>query len=364
MKTKISVYQMFAAMILHPLGSTILFFLTPEAKQDAWIAMLVYIPAGILLQLIYTTLYYQYPDDTIVTYLPKIFGRFIGYILSIVYITYFAYLAARVLRDFAELSLIAIMPETPLIVASAMFMSAIAYTVFTGLENLARAAQIALPISIFVFITEYALLFVTPGVVKFDNLKPVLENGIIHVIKAGWLLITFPFGETVTFAMIYPSVNEPSKVRKAAFMAIIFEGILLTVNTIIYIASLGINFATTALFPLLETLRLIKVGFIERLDILLVVIMALGGLFKISIFMYASMLGTAQLIKLKDPKYLALPFGIGIIIFSILIAKNYPQHIQLGLEWTPVYIHIPIQIIIPVSALIVHFIKKWISLSK
>lgn len=364
MKTKISVYQLFAMMVLHPLGSAVLFFLTPKAKQDAWIAMLAYIPAGILLQFIYTLLYHQYPEDTIVTYLPKIFGKFIGYTLDIIYIIYFAYIAARVLRDFSELSLIAIMPETPLILVAAMFMSAIAYGTFTGLENLSRAAQIALPISILVFTTEYVLLLVTPNLVKFDNLRPILENGIISVIKAGWLLITFPFGETVTFTMIYPSVNEPSKVRKAAFMAIIFEGVLLTANTIMYIASLGISFATASLFPLLETLRLIKVGFVERIDIFLVVIMAVGGFFKISIFMYASMLGTAQLIKLKDPKYLALPFGIGIIIFSILIAKNYPQHIQLGLEWTPVYIHIPIQIIIPVAALAVHFIKKWISLPK
>lgn len=158
--------------------------------------------------------------------------------------------------------------------------------------------------------------------------------------------------------MFYPSVNERGKVRKAAFLAIIFTGILLSINAAMFISVLGTCFATNSLFPLLDTLRMIKVGFLERMDILIVIIMTIGGFFKISLYMYASMLGTAHVIRLKDPKYLAVPFGIGIIILSVLIAKNYPENIEIGLKWVPVYIHISLQIIIPILALVVHYIKR------
>ncbi|AIF50343.1 GerAB/ArcD/ProY family transporter [Pelosinus sp. UFO1] len=358
METKISAYQLFAIMVLLLFGSAILFFLTPEAKQDAWLALLIYIPVGIIESLLYTNLYYKYPNDTIVTYLPKIFGKFIGYILSVVYILYFTYLSARIVRDFSELILIVSLPELPSLIVSITIMVIFAYGAFAGIENISRAAQLTLPILMFFVILVFILLYATPDVVKMQNLKPVLENGISSVIKHGWLLITFPYGETIFFTMIYSSVNEAANVRKVSLLAVLFVGIILSLNTIMFIVSLGVAGASASLFPLFSTMRLIKLGFLERLDVFVIVIMIIGGFFKVSIITYAAMLGTSQLIKLKDPKYLAIPFGLVIVIFSIFIAKNYPEHIVIGLKWTPLYIHIPLQIIVPLTALMIHYIKR------
>ncbi|CUH97761.1 putative membrane protein [Propionispora sp. 2/2-37] len=359
MKTQISAYQLFATMLLFAYGSASLFFLTPDAKQDAWLTILLYIPVGIILQFLYTELFYQYPDDTLITYLPKIFGRLLGYPLSVIYILYFTYIAARVLRDFSELILMATMPELSLLLVASVFMTAFAYGAFAGIENISRAAQITLPIILFIFFLIMIALYATPEVVKFRNLKPVLENGIVSVMKAGLLLATFPYGEPVTFSMIYRSVNEPDKVRKTAVLAIISLGAILSMNTIMIIVTLGINFATTSQFPLYESMRLIKLGGIfDKLDILIIVMLSIVGSMKVCVFTYAAMLGTTQLMKWNDPKYLAIPFGIGILILSILIAPNYPEHIRIGLKWTPVYIHLPLIIIVPSLALIVHYIKK------
>lgn len=89
METKISPYQLFAIMVLFSFGSSVLFFLTPDAKQDAWLVLLFYILVGMLELLLYTKLFHQYPNDTIVTYMPKIFGKYIGYFVSLLYIIYY-----------------------------------------------------------------------------------------------------------------------------------------------------------------------------------------------------------------------------------------------------------------------------------
>lgn len=360
LKTKISVYQLFSMMLLFSYGTAALYFLTPEAKQDAWLTILLFMPVGVILQLLYTELYYLYPEDTLVTYLPKIFGRFIGYSLSVIYILFFFYNSARNLRDFAELILITAMPDMSLLVVSIVFIITFAYGAFAGLENMARAAQMALPIVIFFIIMILIALYATPNVVKFYNLKPVLENGILSVIKAGLMLPAFPYGESIIFTMIYCSVNEPSKVRKISSFAMICIGILLSINTIMIIVTLGINFASTSIFPLYESMRLIKLGGIfDKLDILIIIWMSLVGSMKISIMMYAAMLGTLQLIKKRnDPKYLAVPFGISILIISILIASNYAEHIWRGQQWTVYYIHYPLVVIVPLLALLVHYVKK------
>lgn len=358
-KVKISAYQLFISIAIFIQGTATLFYLVPEAKQDAWITMLIYIIPAIVLQIIYTSLWSKYPDDTLITYLPKIWGKYIGYLLSIIYIIYFTYISARVVRDFAGLMLISSMPHMPGIIVSVILVLINCYAVFQGVENVCRIAQVFLPLMVITFLLAWIFLFVTPHAVKLYNIKPILENGMLPVIREGWPLLTFPFGETLLFAMLYPSVVEKSKVRKAAILAVLFEGIFLTIHTIIIISVLGVNFATNSIFPSLPTARIMHIGEnFDRLDILIIFALVIGGFFKSAFYMYGAMLGTAQLIKLKDVKYLSIPFGIIVLIGSQLIAKNYVQHLKIGLDYTVKYIHVPLLLIIPMLSLLIYYIKN------
>ncbi|PJI10431.1 MULTISPECIES: GerAB/ArcD/ProY family transporter [Clostridium] len=361
METKISVRQLFAAIVLVPFGSAVLFFINPKAKQDAWIAILIYIIPAVILQLIYVSLWNKYPEDTPVTYMPKIFGKVIGYTLSIIYIVFFAYEAARVLRDFDELIAIASMQRLHLYITSIILMITVAYALFNGIETLSRMVYIFLYLWIFFVIFEWIFLYMTPGDIKFFNLQPILENGFMPIIKDSWKLITFPFGESIVLAMFFPLVKERAKVRKAAVWAIILEGVLLALNTIMFIAVLGVNFASVSLFPFLQTLRTMRVGSaFDRLDIFVILVMVIVGFLKIGFFTYGAALGTAQLAKLKDTKYISLVFCIIVTITSLIIARNYPQHIYIGQTITLTYIHLPLTVIIPTIALFVYGIKYFI----
>ena len=88
MKEKITSSQFLAIMFLVPYGTASLFFLTPEAKRDIWIAMLFYSLVSIIIQMIYISLFNKYPGDSIVTYLLKIYEKYIGFILSIIYMVF------------------------------------------------------------------------------------------------------------------------------------------------------------------------------------------------------------------------------------------------------------------------------------
>lgn len=361
METKVSFRQLFAAIVLVPLGSAVLFFINPEAKQDAWISILIYIVPAVILQLIYVSLWERYPEDTIVTYMPKIFGKLIGYTLSIIYIAFFAYEAARVLRDFDELIAIASMQKLHLYIISIMLMITVAYALFNGIETLSRMVYVFLYLWILFAAFEWIFLYTTPGDIKFYNLEPILENGFIPIIKDSWKLITFPFGESIIFTMFFPLVNERAKVKKAVVWATILEGVLFSLNTIMFIAVLGVKYASTSLFPLLQTLRTMHIGSaFDRLDIFVILIMIIVGFLKIGFFTYGAALGTAQLAKIKDTKYISLIFCIIVTITSLIIARNYPQHIYIGQTITLTYIHLPLTVIIPAIALLVYGIKYFV----
>ncbi|GLC31414.1 GerAB/ArcD/ProY family transporter [Clostridium omnivorum] len=358
MKIKISVYQLFSLMVMLPYATASLYFLTPELKQNVWIGILVYILPSIALQCIYLYLFKKYPKDTIVSYMPKILGKFIGTILSVVYILYFAYIAARDLRDFVELLLTDVIAYMPPYVIYICIMSIVTYGIYKGFENVARMAGVIIIVFALSLVIESTFLMITPHAIDFKNLLPIAEDGLIDIIKKGWPLITFPYGETITFTMLYPYVNQPEKVKSAAYLSIIVEGIILSLVNVMFIVSLGAQYAALSIFPHIVAMRLIRFGgFINRFDILLVILMIYAAFFKISVLTYVSVLGTAQIFKLKDTKTLVVPFCVVIGIASALIARNYPEHIKLGLDFTVKYIHIPVQIVIPLVVLLVYNIK-------
>jgi spore germination protein KB len=358
-KEKISHFQLFSIIFLVPYGSAVLFFLIPEAKQDAWVAILFYILPALVLQHIYITLFNQYPKDSLVTYLPKIFGKFIGKLLSVIYILYFAYIAARVLRDFTSLIVISTMTQTPRILIGILLAVTVTYGVSRGFENLCRIISTFFP-GMMIFLVVMLLLFYrTPNVVHYTNIYPIIGEGILPPVIKGWKLITFPYGETVIFTMIYAHVNEPRKIKRTAFTAVILQGIVLAILNVLFIMGLGVNYAQRQNFPLLDALRLIRIsGFMDRLDILIIIVLIVDGFVKISFFMYVAIAGTAQIFKIKNINTLAWPCGVIVLIASMLIAKNFHQHLKIGLDFTPKYIHLPLQIVVPILALLVQYIRK------
>lgn len=130
MKEKLTSYQFLSIMFFVSYGTASLFFLTPDAKNDIWVALLFYALVSIILQMIYVNLFNKYPEDSIVTYLPKIYGQYIGFILSIIYIWFFAYDAARDLRDFTELISSFSLMRMPTYVTASVFTIVITYSVY------------------------------------------------------------------------------------------------------------------------------------------------------------------------------------------------------------------------------------------
>jgi spore germination protein KB len=238
-------------------------------------------------------------------------------------------------------------------------MIVVIYGVIVGIQTLSRASEILFIIMMLGLLFAVLFLVNTKFVLNIDNLFPMFENGILFPIKKGWSLITFPYGEFAAFTMLYKNLNDTRKIKKIAISAVILEGVCLTIINILFITALGVNFASSSVFPLLETLRLIKIGgFLERLDIIIIVTMVTGGFMKISFFMYFSVLGITDFFNIKSTKLLSIIVGIIILFSSELIAKNFPQHLKIGLDVTVKYIHLPMQTIIPLLALITAWLKN------
>ncbi len=141
-KTKLSAHQLFSLIVLFELGSAIVVGVGKEAKQDAWLAVLLGMVAGLGLFMIYGWLHKLYPELSLSNILEKVLGKWLGRLLGVLYILYFLYISCRLLRDFGALLLTAALPETPIYIVTFMMALVIVYASYLGIETIGKTGEL------------------------------------------------------------------------------------------------------------------------------------------------------------------------------------------------------------------------------
>jgi spore germination protein KB len=358
-KAKISVIQLFAMMFLFELGSMLVVSFGINAKKDAWLAILLGLCMGIVLFFIYYFLFRQYPTLPFTGYARKIFGKYLGWMTGLMYVVFFLYVAARVLRDFGDLLLSSTMPETPLFVLNMLMILAICYVLYLGIEVVGRTAEVFIVILIFLGILGNVLVFLS-GNVELKNLQPFLENGWSPVLKTAFPLTTVaPFGEAIVFTMLLPYLNRPELAKKVWLSAIISSGLILSYTISLNISVLSVEVMERSTFPLFSTIGKVNLfEFIQRLDAIVAFSFLITMFFKVAIFFYGAIIGIVDLFKLKNHQQIVLPMGIIILFLSMVIASDFSEHIEEGINLSPYTISIFFFLIIPLIMLVVALIRN------
>lgn len=358
-KAKISLYQLFVLILLFELGSAILVPLAIDAKQDAWLAILLGMAGGLFLFWVNYRLFLYYPELTPPEYMQKLLGKIVGTIIAFCYIIFFMYTAARVLRDFGEMLLTFAYLETPLFIVNALLMLVIIFAVSKGIEVVARTGELFFVSIYFLAITGF-ILIVFSGLIDMNNLKPVLEQGIFPIARVVFTqTLYFPFGETIVFSMIFPYITKRKSVKKIGLFAMLLSGINLTITMAINIGVLGVDLASRSQFPLLSTIQSIQVAeFLERLDVFFMISLVICIFFKVSIYFYAAVASTAVIFKIKEPSMLTYPMGMVVLFMSVTIASSYAEHLKEGLKFVTGYLHPFFLVIIPLLLLGIAFLKN------
>lgn len=334
-----------SAILLIP-GATI-----AEAKQDAWIALTLATAAGVIMAVVYTALGTRFPGLTFVQYSERILGKILGKAVGLFFVWFTLQLGSLVARNFGDVFTVAQLPETPLLIFNLLIILTAAYAVRGGLEVIARANDFMIPIVIGAIVSAYLLVLSTQGLFRPQNLLPILEGGIIPILKGAYPAIGFPFGETILFTMTIPYLNQTREARWAFPFGLVLGGAILLMTIIVTVMALGISLASGTVYPTLAAVRLISVAqFLERLEPLLLVAWLLSGYLKVTICLYAGSLGLAQWLNLKDYRPLVLPLAALMVSLSILLYESIPQEIFFATKVWTLYA-LPIEFVVPLLML-------------
>lgn len=358
-KAKISGYQMFALILLFVYGGPVLLPIGVGAGRDAWLAFFLGMIGGLVLFLIFYLLFTLYPNELPVMYDLAIMGKWLGSFIAILYILYFIFLASVNLRYLGEMLVDVGYSRTPLWALTLIMFLAVTYTIRKGIETIARAGEIFF-IFLVIIIGSLLVILLFGNTIDFRNLLPIMENGIQPVlIETVKHTLYVPFGEIVVFSVLFPYINNRKKVKAMGFSAFIISGITLTLFVIINISVLGVALDTRSSFPLLSTIQTIKIAdYLARLDIYFVLILIISGFFRITIYYYAAVVCAVDLFKVKRTSFLIYPIGIVIYLFASFWMTNFIEYMEFLRYTVPMYIFLPLQLIIPAFLLVVAFGKR------
>lgn len=357
-KLKVSGFQLLCMIFLFINGTSPPIEIYALAKQDAWMSLLLGLIMGCLLFLVYVKLYTFFPDVPFTKYIQYILGKYVGKILALIYILYFIYIGARVLRNFEELMIITLYNASSHISIGILMMIVVIYASHKGIEVFARGTE-------FIFLFIMLLIFIIigleiiSGLIKINNLRPVLESGWKPVLKATPILIANPFGEIFTFTMILPYLNKQKNVVKVGITSYLFSGLILTLFSMLNASIMGVSEIVRTIYPLLTAVSYISIAdFVQRMDTFIIVISVCNFFVKITIYFYCAVSGAADLFGIKESKQLVYPTSVIMLVCSIWMTSNYVALRNQASDVVPFLLQIPLQIIIPICLILIVLIKR------
>jgi spore germination protein KB len=336
-KIKITPHQLFTLVANGELGGSIILItsiVAHIAKQDAWISALVTPVFGLIPVWLYYFLGSRFPEMSLVGINKKIFGKWAGILVSLVYVFMFLLTAAH-LPWYIGVYAKEIMHETPLYVLNFAFVAAVVIALLYGLEAIARASEVFFLLIAVIFFISIAL--VLPQA-KLEYMLPVFENGLAPVLKGSFFIscyVTFP---GVLFLMIYPqNIIDIAQAKKALFKGYLWTCLLVFVAVLVTILVLGSAIASITTYPTIALAREINVGnVLTRVEYIIPIMWTFSQFIVGVLFFYAGITGLSELLGLKDYKKIVLPFGLIILLYSgVVFPDSIDQSVWVNIGWAP-----------------------------
>ncbi|MFJ8236166.1 endospore germination permease [Ureibacillus sp. NPDC094379] len=356
---KINSYQFLVLVTLFTIGSSILIVpsnLAAGAKQDAWIVAIFGTGIGFLVIWLFCVLAQLFPQLTFIKINEKIFGKWVGKTVSLLFVIMSFLYASSLLYYSGTFLNTHLMPNTPMAALNILMAIIIVMGVRLGLETIARSAELCI---LFFFVLFFLLvLFISPEI-KFENVQPVFEAETSTIVKSSLLYIQTSSFNAIILLMIFPAFTNNFKHAKKSFIiGNLIGGIVITILTFLCVSVLGANNTAAEYYPGYELAKRINVGeFIQRIEALMAGLWIIALYFKTTIYFYASVLGLAQIINVKDYRPLTIPLGMIAVSLSLVIYPN----VVYEKNWTMTtgfLLSLSIGVILPLLLIVVYAIRK------
>jgi spore germination protein len=327
---RISPTQAIILIINYVLGVGILTLPRTAAAEvgtpDIWITIIISSIFPIIVGMIILILNNRYPDKTFFQYSREIVGRILSVILGVTMIIYFLTLTSFEVRVMAEVTETYLLEGTPIPVLIVLFLWLAFYLNTDGINSIARVFQVIFPLTVIIFIL---IATMSLGLFEINNLRPVMGNGILPVLK-GVKTTSLSYIGIELMIILSAYLTDPKKGKKIVFIGVLLPMIFYLVTVVIVIGALSIDGVGNLAWPTISLINSFEFPgiFFERFDSLFLIVWILQIFATISITLYVASLGLSQLFN-KDIKVFLLLF-LPIVLIISMVPNDIHQLFALG----------------------------------
>ncbi|TCO78738.1 GerAB/ArcD/ProY family transporter [Marinisporobacter balticus] len=328
--------------------------LTEAVGPDGWIVLLIGGFMTLVIGILMAKLVKKFPQKSIEQISSSLIGKFLGKIISIGFCIYLIILAAIETRICGEIVKAYLLLHTPIEILMITLLFTASYLARSGIEPIARMAQIIFPMVIVI-----AIGMILPVIPEIDlsNFLPVFKTPLVKILKA--IPIGFFSFIGIELILIFSQfVIDKKNIKKHACLTV---GMVLAIYMCILIVTVGrfgIIETTHTIWPSLEIFKTVDLpgAFIENIEIFIIAIwifsvfMTLAGAYFGASLLLSGALGS------KEQNYFVLPI-LPLIYYLALIPDNIAQAGDYMDKFSnylvPVYV-----ILLPILFLIISVLKK------
>ncbi len=353
-KEQVNDKEAICILIIFTLGSTILTGIAGEAENDKWFAGVIGLLIAMPMILIYARILHIFRGRDIFDILVLLFGQIGGRVIALFFFWYCFHLGALVTRNFGEFINVVALPETPMMVPMLAVGLLAVYAVVKGIEVIGRTSAYILPITLAILIMVQLLAIPE---MSFSNLKPFLGTDTSTLLKSSFSSFSFPFAESVLFLGVFFTLKTKKSPYKVYFTGLSIAGALIIVITARNTLILG-DVGNSFFFPSYVAVSGISIGeFIQRIEVSVAFVLAVGSFIKISICLYVAVNILAKVFKLRDYRTIVLQTGLIMVFMGHILYKSTMDMQDWAIKIYPFYAF-PFQVILPIVVWILSEVKK------
>lgn len=284
------------------------------AKQDGWISVIIgaIYPLYVALLAIYVS--GKFPKDNILVLSKRYLGKSLGTILNFLFLLSFFSYFPPLISTFAIVTRTEAMPElTPLKIYVVLFFVG-AYTASKGLKVLGRMASITFWMLLLIIIPTIAVL--PQG--SYLNISPIFGTGIANILK-GSLACVYDYSLMELIFLIYPFINDSSKIKASTLKAIGITTIIYTWVTFITIYYMGKDIIPKTIWSFFTVTVAVKVEVLNNFRYIFVAFWMILAIKSTAIINYACVFILNDIKKIKSKRIIYVVIAASVII----IAKTF-----------------------------------------
>lgn len=324
-------------------------FIISVTRNDSWAMAFTGFIFALPLVAIYAALLRRFPGKSLLEIDDLVFGPFLGKLISVLYLFFFLSLSALNTRDLGNFVAGHMMPETPITASILLFLLVCVYAVRKGIEGLIRLSVLFCIVAVGAMTVTSILVLKD---VRLDLLKPFFRLAPMKYIQGTVTVAAVPMGEILVFTMITPLLGKGRKAGKPLALGLALSAVFMASAILRDIITLGPLVSIVSL-PSFESVRYISLGdILTRMESIYAVILVTLFLFKVSILLYAFVLGLSQLLNFKSHQPLTLVAAALVFSYSLLVFESSMENMDWGASTAP-FFSLTFELLLPAVSLLV-----------